>query len=183
MAKLGHSLIFLLIHHAEATLLGLVLLLKLSEKLLILVPWPGLERRSECQGWSLPHNALLAFSSWDPIWHIPETCYNLGSLFSAHVLFLCVACILHLGWMRCCMGSLCVLTSSSPYSTIHDEIIMLIEWGCLPYYGTTTLTVLPLFFNFFNLGMSLEDDLRVCGDIICFNKEFGLFVFIPLSNL
>lgn len=79
-------------------------------------------------------------------------------------------------------GSLSVVTSF-PYSTIRDEIIMLSKWQCLPYSGTTALTVLSLFFNFLDLGMNLKDDLRLCGDIIWFNKEFGLYVFIPLSNL
>ena len=50
-----------------------------------------------------------------------------------------------------------------------------------------TLTFFLWFFNFFKLGMSLEDDSKVGGGsvgvIICFNKEFGLCVFIPLSNL
>lgn len=73
-----------------------------------------------------------------------------------------------------------------PYRNIHDERITLSKWGCLSYYALTILTSL-LCFDFFKLGMSLEDDLRVGGrggaGIICLNKEFGLSGFIPLSHL
>lgn len=69
-----------------------------------------------------------------------------------------------------------------PYSTIHNERIMLCKWGCLSSYATTTSTSLLVFFflNFFKLGIGLEDDLKVGGRDeggICFNRVWPLVFF------
>lgn len=115
---------------------------------------------------SLQHIITLDRSPWNMF-----ALWRLGVLYIIHFEW---------WWIRCHMGLLCLPVSSPPCSTLRGEIIMHSKWAYLPYYGSTTLTFLSLFFNFFNLGMTL-DELRVGWKL--FDKEFGLYVFISLNNL